>query len=698
MQDCMFLVKRIAFLLALLALPVAAHAQSTATVDWTTLGAPSAGALSNPSTATASDGTTATVSYSTTSSGAAFTPIFTTPLSYYDPVFGGIEGTLLMNFDNPSYDPGDKLTTLITLNRAVTGLQFSVTDIDSSTWIDAIEVSYDNGDGVWRNAADNPAFYAAGAAATRTSNGIVDGWRGTANVVADRTTGNVSFNFANTPVRRVRIVYFSYSYPGFGSTDPAAQAAGISDLTFNGAFADLSLTKTLLTASPATGSTATFRLILTNAAASSLSATGIEVRDNLPTGFSFTNASGTGSFDPGSGIWRPGTLARGQSASIDISGTVTATNGATLTNRVELTASNQPDPDSTPNNGAMGEDDYATATLTVGGSRVAGVPPTLVCPNQSIVFDWDAVNWPSGSTSNAFALGTLGSIRFTLANDGAWLNLAAYGGQSPTRQNTFTGGITPDQFSLAQIVNHTSQAGRTVTTIALPEIMRGAQFRLFDVDSAPGQFADLVTVEGSYQGASVIPTMTNGISNYVIGNSAYGDGASDSPSSDGNVWVTFAEPIDTIIVRYGNHSAAPVDPGQQGIGIHDITLCRPTTTILAEKTSRVLNDSVDVNDVEFNIPGAVVEYCLLASNTGDTRATDIRMSDVIPASMTYVIGSIRSGTNCTDAATVEDDDDAGADERDPAGAYFLSGGEIRTRATELAAGATVAFTFQASIN
>ena len=674
--------------------PETAAAQSTATVDWTTLGAPSAGNLPNPSTATASDGsTTATVTYSTVANGTPFQPILPSFVSYYDPVFGNIGGSLLMNFDNSSYDPGDKLTTQIALNRAVTGLQFTITDIDSASWIDAIEVYYDTGNGVWQNAATNTAFFTAGAAATRTNDATVNGWRGTANVDAAQTTGNIVFNFGSTLVQRVRIVYFSYT----GNGDPGGQAAGISDLTFNRAFADLSLGKTLTTTGNTTGSTATFRLTLTNAILSSLTATGVQVRDTLPAGFVFTGANGTGTFNASTGVWSPGSIPRGQSVSIDISGTVTATSGAVLTNRAEVSASNQFDPDSTPGNGVTTEDDFATAALTVGGARTAGVPPTLVCPNQTILFDWDTVTWASGSTSNTYALGALGNIAFNLTNDGVWLNNAAFGGQSPTRQNAFTGGLLPAQFSLGQVVDQPSQSGRATTTITLPQIMRGAQFRIFDVDSNPGQFADLVTVEGRYQGSTVLPTLTNGVSNYVIGNSAYGDGASDSVAADGNLVVTFTQPIDTIIVRYGNHSAAPVDPGQQGIAIHDITFCRPFTTLTVDKTSRLIGDTVDMEGEDYRIPGAEIEYCMITTNTGDTIATEIRMTDILPLQMTYIPGSIRSGVSCAALNTVEDDDAAGADENDPVGANFADR-TVRASKASLGAGETLAIGFRAVIN
>lgn len=341
---------------------------------------------------------------------------------------------------------------------------------------------------------------------------------------------------------------------------------------------------------------------------------------------------------------------------------------------------------------------FLRSDLYLDSVREAGVAPALTCPNQTILFDWDAITWTAGTTSNTYALGTLGNIGFNLTTDGTWLNNATFGGQSPARQNGFTGGISPAQFSLGQVADQPTRAGRAVTTITLPAIMRGAQFTIFDVDSNPGQFADLVTVEGRYQGANVVPTLTNGNSNYVIGNSAYGDGASDSDSSFGNVVVTFSQPIDRIIVSYGNHSAAPADPGQQGIAIHDITFCRPTTTVLVEKTSRLLGDPVEIGDTDFYIPGARIEYCLIASNSGDTAASSVLMTDTLPEGVTYSNGTLRSGSACDTTTIAEDDDATGADETDPVGAAYLASGEIRASLDRLAAGETIAITFEAVVD
>ena len=116
------------------------------------------------------------------------------------------------------------------------------------------------------------------------------------------------------------------------------------------------------------------------------------------------------------------------------------------------------------------------------------------------------------------------------------------------------------------------------------------------------------------------------------------------------------------------------------------------------KTSAPVSDPV--NGVSANakrIPGGVVRYCLLVSNTGPLAATSIVVSDPIPTDVTFIPGSMRSGSTCAGASTVEDDNNAGADEADPDGASFATGNLIAVRAN-LASGTALAITFDATVN
>ncbi|WP_128892433.1 DUF11 domain-containing protein [Erythrobacter sp. HKB08] len=634
------LLRAIAGLLAAFAALIAAPASAqTETIDWASAGLTNLQAAPSNFTATGTDGTSVQVSYSAQVNGGTFVPSYGGFLSYYTGTIGSAPQPLLLNFDNSSYDPNDKITTIFNLSEAVKNLQFVLTDIDNGSFRDAIEVYYDTGNGVWQNSATNSGFWTASVSVSRTSDAAVNGWTGVSPSDTAATNGDLRFNFGTTAVKRIRIVYFSYT----GTGDPTGQFTGISDFSYARPAADLSLAKTALNASPASGATATFRLTLTNSSLSSRTATGVVVRDTLPAGFNYTGHTGTGTFNPTTGDWNAGTLAPGQSVTLDISGTINASAGAVLTNRAEVWASSTFDSDSTPANGATSEDDYATATMTVAGPRVAGTPPVLSCPNSNIIFDWDSISWTAGTTSASYSLGTLGNIGFSMSNPGTWLNNATVGGQSPSRQNIVHGGT--GQFTLLQLVDMANTSQVVTTTISLPAKMQGAQFSIFDIDYAAGQFADRIEVFGRLNGALVTPTVTNGASNYVIGNTAYGDAASDSDRPDGNITVTFSQPIDTIVIRYGNHSLAPSDPGQQGIALHDINFCRPATALSVTKVSSLVSDPVNGTNNPKAIPGALVDYLITVSNTGisPTDANTISIADAGPPEAKMCFNAAGSG-------------------------------------------------------
>ncbi|HWW57007.1 MAG TPA: proprotein convertase P-domain-containing protein [Sphingopyxis sp.] len=463
-------------------------------------------------------------------------------------------------------------------------------------------------------------------------------------------------------------------------------------------YADLSLTKSVSNAAPANGASISYILSVTNASASPATATGVTVLDNLPAGFAFAGASGFGSYNSGTGIWTVGSVPPGTTRTLTITGTVNASAGATISNSAEIAASSVIDTDSTPGNGVAGEDDRDTASFTVAGTRVAGTPPTLVCPVGTTLYDWDAASWPAGTTSGSQTLTAIGATSVNIAvSGGSFLSNATYGGQSPTRQNVVTGGLSPAQYSIFQLVDFTGQAGSVTSTILLPTAVPGAQFRLFDIDYSAGQFADRVTVTGTYNGAVVYPVLTNGVANYVIGNSAYGDALSADGSGEGTVTVTFNMPVDGITIEYGSHGLAPANPGQQGMALHDILFCRPATNLAIAKTSSVVSDPVNGTTNPKTIPGATIRYCILVTNNGSGTATAVNVADPLPASATFVAGSLRSGTNCAGAATVEDDNASGSDESDPFGASITATTMAATTST-LTPGAAMAITFDATIN
>lgn len=463
-------------------------------------------------------------------------------------------------------------------------------------------------------------------------------------------------------------------------------------------FADLSLAKTVSSSSPTGRATITYTLTIANSATSPQTATGVVVRDLLPSGVLFVSASGSGTYNSGSGDWAVGTLTPGANASLTITATVAAGDTVSVTNAAEVTASSHVDLDSTPNNGVTSEDDYAAVSFTVANTRTAGIAPALTCAAGTALFDWDAQAWTAGQTSNSYTLTGLGSVAFAITNtSGVFLNNATYGGQSPAKQTAVTGGLVTAQNSLQQLVDLTSQAATVDTAITLGTAIPGAQFTIFDVDFNNNQFADKVTVTGYLNGAAVTPTLTNGAANWVSGNTAFGDALSSDAQANGNVIVTFSSPIDRIVINYGNHSYAPTNPGQQGVALHDMTFCRPITSISVTKVSSVISDPVNGGSDPKAIPGAVVEYCILVSNTGTNTLSSIAASDSLPANFTFSAGTMTSGTSCAAATAAEDDNGIGTDESDPYGAA-ISGTALTASAASLGASTSFALKFRGTIN
>lgn len=122
---------------------------------------------------------------------------------------------------------------------------------------------------------------------------------------------------------------------------------------------------------------------------------------------------------------------------------------------------------------------------------------------------------------------------------------------------------------------------------------------------------------------------------------------------------------------------------------------RPATVNVA-KTSAVVSDPISLANPKA-IPAATVRYCITISNAGPGTAAAISATDSIPANMSYVAGSMLSGSTCGTAATAEDDDASDGSELDAVTASH-SAGTITINRASLTNGASFAVTFAAIIN
>jgi uncharacterized repeat protein (TIGR01451 family) len=154
--------------------------------------------------------------------------------------------------------------------------------------------------------------------------------------------------------------------------------------------ADLSLTSTVNNSNPRLGSDITFTVNLNNTGPDA--ATGVQVTDLLPSGLTFVSANPSqGGYN--NGLWTVGTVNNGATATLTL--IAKATNTGSFSNTAQVTAANQPDPDSTPGNNNPAEDDQTTIGVNVtDGSGV----PTAIAIRVASSSD-DAEESASGSTN-----------------------------------------------------------------------------------------------------------------------------------------------------------------------------------------------------------------------------------------------------------------------------------------------------------
>lgn len=127
--------------------------------------------------------------------------------------------------------------------------------------------------------------------------------------------------------------------------------------------------------------------------------------------------------------------------------------------------------------------------------------------------------------------------------------------------------------------------------------------------------------------------------------------------------------------------------------------CTYTNTrsgLAVAKTMEVVSDGVSLTN-PMAIPGATIRYCILTTNIGQTTAQSLLATDPLPADVTYVAGSMLSGTSCAGAVTPEDENDAGADESDPFG-ISIAGTTVTGITNSLAPSGAFAVVFDAVVD
>ena len=170
--------------------------------------------------------------------------------------------------------------------------------------------------------------------------------------------------------------------------------------------------------------------------------------------------------------------------------------------------------------------------------------------------------------------------------------------------------------------------------------------------------------------------------------------------TDGTTIVTataVADDPDAVDTVFGDEAGTAAgdtqyDGSHSATGVYTVQ----SATITVEKSSEVISDPFNGTTDPKAIPGAVIEYCILITNAGGTAATDVVVTDAIPANTTYDPETIQIASDCAGTGAVAQTD---ADDTDDADYNVTAAGAITTTVSNVAAsGGTTATLFRVIVD
>ena len=207
-------------------------------------------------------------------------------------------------------------------------------------------------------------------------------------------------------------------------------------------------------------------------------ATNVGVRANLPAGLNYLrDVESTGFYDVSRGLWGIPLIPAQSAASLQLIVTVDSRNP--ITNFAEVIASDQFDPNSTPDNQVPTEDDYDTATIT---PRLIDVSVTAISDNLAPSLD-DTIEMTFAVSNDGPETATSLQLQLSIPAGLEVLSSVADRGtfDLPGRENLWNvGNLAPGETVRLRIRAQAIERGTQPVTI---EVIRHDQA---DIDSRPG--------------------------------------------------------------------------------------------------------------------------------------------------------------------------------------------------------------------
>ncbi|MFV8357641.1 beta strand repeat-containing protein, partial [Flavobacterium sp. XS1P32] len=356
---------------------------------------------------------------------------------------------------------------------------------------------------------------------------------------------------------------------------------------------NVGITKTVNNATPNVGSDIIFTLTATNAGPSS--ATGVNVTDVLPAGYTYVSntAPSTGTFNSGSGVWSIGNLANGGSATLTITATVNAT--GSYANRADI-AANEADP-------TLGNNTSTSKPIPVPQSNV-GITKTVNNATPSVgsdvIFTLTATNAGPSSATGVNVTDVL-PAGYTFVS-------------STTATGTYTSGT--GIWSIGSLAN-----GGNATLIITATV------------NATGSYVNTATIAAN----EADPTLGNNTSTSKPVVVAVIDAVNDGPATVASATtptvilnVTDNDTLNTIAVTATNTDVTPITTGPLSIDINgNLIVAANTASGTYLITYELCESGASPANCNTAIVTVVVQNPLLAVNDGPITVATAEVSKVV---------------------------------------------------------------------
>lgn len=357
-----------------------------------------------------------------------------------------------------------------------------------------------------------------------------------------------------------------------------------------------------------------------------------------------------------------------------------------------------------------------TALIVATGAQAQSTSGTLagtvVTNTAQASFTVNGTAQTAASNASSFVVDRKVSLTVTTAQAGATqVNLGQTGAVTTFRVTNNTNGTQDFLLAATQVVPAVILTGTNNFVLANLKIYvdsnnngvydPGVDAASFIDELAPDASATVFVV-GDVPGQQNADRSFVGLDVTVAAGGAAGTQGSALVPTDLNT-ADQANTVDIVFADDDNDGTLGYDTARNGqgwayaayqVGVHSVNLS-------VVKTATVISDGVNLANPKA-LPGAVIQYCLTVANTTlTTPATNVTLTDVIPANTTYVPGSITVGGIGTAGVCVLNGQpvaDNGSTTTPYSGSFNTGTKTVTATIPTLAGGTSLAASFRVTVN